>query len=264
MKTTLYYFSGTGNSLAAARQVADTLGDSDLVPIASLNQSGDIIAPFGRIGIICPIYDMGIPVIVRDFLTRLVVEQSTYCFALLTYGGMGAAALKMVNAGLLARNGRGLSAGFLLKMPGNFIPLYNPLSSEKQEATLRSAQDSIPGICSKIIANEENSVGIAPFTSLLQYLLYGGFSKGVHTVDEKFTVSDTCTSCGICVSVCPTRNITLTNDRPVWHHRCEMCCGCLNYCPVQAIDLHVMLGTKGRGRYHHPRISVSDLKSQQG
>ena len=36
MKTTIYYFSGTGNSLSAARKIAALLGDTDLTPIASL------------------------------------------------------------------------------------------------------------------------------------------------------------------------------------------------------------------------------------
>ena len=49
MKTTLYYFSGTGNSLKAARDIASKLGESVLIAIASFREStGDIMTPAGR------------------------------------------------------------------------------------------------------------------------------------------------------------------------------------------------------------------------
>ncbi|MFH0967430.1 MAG: EFR1 family ferrodoxin [Methanobacteriota archaeon] len=264
MKTTIYYFSGTGNSLVAARKIAGLLGDAELIPIATLRQSGTITALSGRIGIICPVYDMGIPVIVRDFLQNLVVDKSTYLFAILTLGGQGAAALKLINTCLREKNKRVLSAGFLVKMPGNFPPVGVPPTGKKRDTILASAEKELDRIGEHILKKKENSIGFTPFSSLLQSLLYGSFSKGVHSLDEKFTVSEACTSCGTCASVCPTGNITIIDGRPVWNHQCELCCGCLNFCPVEAINLHMMLGTKGRGRYHHPDITVSDLKGQQG
>lgn len=36
MKSTIYYFSGTGNSLIIARNLNKKLGDSELVPIAKV------------------------------------------------------------------------------------------------------------------------------------------------------------------------------------------------------------------------------------
>ena len=44
MKNTIYYFSGTGNSLYIAKHLADQLGESQLVPLAKANQQSDIIA----------------------------------------------------------------------------------------------------------------------------------------------------------------------------------------------------------------------------
>ena len=38
MKTIIYYFTGTGNSLAAARKIASIPGDCEQVPIASLQE----------------------------------------------------------------------------------------------------------------------------------------------------------------------------------------------------------------------------------
>lgn len=262
MKTTLYYFSGTGNSLVAARRIAGFLGDTDLVPIAAQSKTGVITAPPGRIGIICPVYDMGVPVIVREFVRRLIIDETAYVFAVLTYGGRGASALKMVSTGLRELNNRGLSAGFMIKMPGNFPPLAVPPSGKKRDDILAAADRELDRVAGSIKEHECRNPGLTPISSLLQMALYGSFAKGVHETDKKFSVSDACTSCGTCVSVCPTRNISLADGRPVWQHRCELCCGCLNFCPVQAIDLHLMFGTRGRGRYHHPEITVADMKRQ--
>lgn len=265
MNTTLYYFSGTGNSLSAARTIASLLWDTTLVSIPSVMKgNSDIISPSGRVGIICPVYDAGVPVLVRDFLKRFNVRNSSYVFGIVTFGGTGGSALKMIDRDLRENNGRGLDAGFLVKMPGNFPPLYVPPSGQKMTKILRDAEDTIKRITAIIREEKAQKIGIFAISSLMQIALYGGFSRGVHTVDEKFSVSDACTGCGTCVRVCPVQNITLENEKPVYHHHCEMCCGCLNFCPVQAIDLALLRGTKGRGRYHHPEITVSDMSKQQG
>lgn len=262
--TTLYYFSGTGNSLAAARRIASILGDADLVAITALTGQEKIEAPDGRVGIICPVYDMGIPVIVGEFLTRLSVSSSTYLFAILTYGGTGASALHLINARLREHTGRELDAGFLVPMPGNFPPLHVPPTGKKVEQILGSAEDTLHSIGEQIKQGASVRPGFSPLSSLLQWMIYDRFAKGVRCSDENFTVDASCTSCGICVSVCPVANITLAEGKPVWHHHCELCCGCLNFCPVQAIDFNILFGTKGRGRYHHPAISAADMRVQIG
>ena len=65
MKTIIYYFTGTGNSLAVAKMIAAVLGDCEIVPIASLQTTaGDITPAADRVGIINPVYLPGLPVIV--------------------------------------------------------------------------------------------------------------------------------------------------------------------------------------------------------
>lgn len=264
MNTTLYYFSGTGNSLSVARTIASILGDTALISIPSVMNGDDkIISPSGRVGIICPVYDAGIPVLVREFLNRFDVRNASYLFAIATFGGAGGSALKMIDADLRKRNGKGLDAGFLVKMPGNFAPLYTPPSGQKMTKILQNADEQIRRIAETIREEKHQRIGMFILSSLMQMVLYGGFSRSVHTVDEKFSVSDACTSCGACVKVCPVKNISFENERPVFHHHCELCCACLNYCPVQAIDLALLRGTKGRGRYHHPEVSVTDMNQGQ-
>jgi len=262
--TTIYYFSGTGNSLSVAKGIAEKLGETDLIPIPSLMQtSGEVAPPAGKVGIICPVYDSGIPVMVRDFLHRLRVSDSGYIFAVITMGGTGAAALKLIDQALRQKNENGLDAGFIVKMPGNFPPVSKIPSKEKITAILKRADPEIRRIAECVKNEERSRIGLYPVSSLIQSALYGGFAKGVHAMDERLSVSDACTACGICVSVCPAGNISIPDKKPVFHHTCELCCACLNFCPEQAIDLAFLWGTKGRGRYHHPDVRVSDMKQQK-
>ncbi len=265
MNTTIYYFTGTGNSLAVTRGIAEILGDTELVSIPSMMQTNeDTTAPAGRVGIVCPVYDAGIPVIVGDFLRHLRIKKTSYVFGIITPGGTGGSALKMIHSALLEKNKKGLDAGFIVKMPGNFPPVASPPTGDKLNTILKSAEEEITRI-GELIKNEKpQRIGLYPLSSLLNIAMYGSFAKSVHSSDERFSVSDSCTSCGTCVSVCPTGNITLEDGKPVYHHQCELCCACLNFCPVQAIDLAFLRGTKGRGRYHHPEVRISDMKEQQG
>jgi ferredoxin len=265
MKTIIYYFTGTGNSLAVAKKIAAALDDSELVPIASLRgTSGAIIPAADRVGIVCPVYDAGVPRIVAEFAGRLDLSRAGYNFAIVTMGGTGVSALHQLNGILGKRHGGTLDAAFAVKMPGNFPPVGRPPAGEKKDAILAAADNHLAIIAQAIDQGLAVPPGVSPFSSLLRCFLYPPFFKNVHGMDKDFTVSDACTSCGTCAKVCPVGNIAMEKERPVWQHRCELCCACLHFCPVEAIQLHVMRGTKGRGRYRHPGLKVEDMQAQRG
>jgi ferredoxin len=98
----------------------------------------------------------------------------------------------------------------------------------------------------------------------MRLIVYPPFAKNVHGLGASFSVENTCTGCGTCAKVCPVANIVMENDRPVWLQKCELCCSCLHFCPVEAIQLNMMQGTKGRGRYRHPDLTVEDMEAQRG
>ena len=265
MKTIIYYFTGTGNSLAAARKIAAVLGDGELVPIASLqNIPGEIIPAAERVGIVCPVYDAGVPRIVAEFAGRLNLSRAGYTFAIVTMGGTGVSALHQLNAIFMKAQGRKLTAAFAVMMPGNFPPVGRPPQGEKKDKILSAADEHLALIAEKIGQGIAVPPGFSPFSSVLRYFLYPPFFNNVHGMDKDLSVSDACTSCGTCVKVCPVENIMMAKDKPSWLHHCELCCACLHFCPVEAIQLNTMQGTKGRGRYRHPDLKVEDMKIQRG
>ena len=264
MKTIIYYFTGTGNSLAVAKKIAAAIGECELVPIPSFQKTnGDIVPQAERVGIVCPVYFSGVPLMVASFTGRLDPAAIKYVFAVVTNGGGGgSAALRQIDNILRKRQGWGLDAGFAVTMPGNYIMMYSAPSGKQQEEILSKADEEIAGITGPVIRCERRKLPSSFVLRVLYTLLYPWFTSHVHTDDKKFTVSDKCTSCGTCVAICPAKNIDLVDKKPVWQHHCELCCGCIHNCPVQAIQAGAK--TEKRLRYRHPSITVAELKGNLG
>jgi len=260
MKTIVYYFTGTGNSLAAARKIAASLGDCDLIPIASLAGTRDTITPAAeRVGIVCPVYFAGLPLMVASFAERLRPDAAAYVFAVVTYGGSGAApALGQLDGILREHAARGLDSGFSVRMPGNYILMYESPKGTRRAAMLAAADGEIARITGVVRECQRQKLPRSLVEQLVHALGYGWFRKHAHDKDRTFTVMDTCTACGTCVAVCPAGNITLVDEKPVFSHHCEVCCACIHACPVQAIQAGSKTG--GRERYRNPNVTLADLK----
>ena len=85
--------------------------------------------------------------------------------------------------------------------------------------------------------------------------------KNIEALDEMFTVSDKCTSCGLCERICLVKNIRLENGQPEWLHHCEHCVACISWCPVRAIEYGDR--TQSRRRYRNLRIQPDELMRQE-
>lgn len=263
MKTIIYYFTGTGNSLRVAKGLCEELGDCGIEAIASLQRSpGSPVVPAAqRVGIVCPVYFGGVPVIVVRFLERLDLAGATYVFAALTLGGHGTSALVQIDRILQEKHKRRLDAGFLVRMPGNYIRRYGAATGEKRAALVDEAEGRIKEIADAIRSGRTEPVYESIVSSLLLRFMYPRFLGRVAQADREMTADDSCTACGTCVEVCPVGNIALEKDRPVWRHACEQCMACIHLCPKEAIQIGKK--TKGRARYRHPALSIEDMKRQR-
>ena len=208
MKTIIYYFTGTGNSLAAAKSICTHLGDCDLVSIASLaGTSGEIHPGADRVGIVCPVYDFGLPSLVAEFVQRLGLSQTGYCFAVLTMGGMGVSALHQLDTLVFAHNNRHLDAAFVVRMVGNFVPLYDPAKGAKREKLLADAETRFTEIAGSIDKGLIVRPDIAFLSAFLKRFTYDGFIRQIHDADKKFIADGKCTACGTCAAVKRTKPV---------------------------------------------------------
>lgn len=256
-KNILFYFSGTGNSLKVARDLAKEMGDTDIVSIPkAINRDLNLSAE--RIGIIYPVYFFGMPIIVEEFVKKINPPPGAYIFAVVTGGGISAGTLGQ-NKKLLESKGLKLSAGFFIRMPGNYTPLYEPPSQEKQTRLFEKEIQKISRIAA--IVKERRTARIENNSFLVNLIFSDGLHKSVYpkirSLDKDFWADQNCNSCGVCVKVCPVKNIKLEDKKPVWLHRCEQCFACLHWCPTHAIQYGKK--TAGRKRYRNLEIKLDDL-----
>jgi len=258
MKTKLFYFSGTGNSLKVAKDIAAELGNTEVVSIPKvINQEIDLSDTDG-IGFIFPVYIWGLPVMVKKFVEKITIPKTVYVFSVSTHGGMPAATQLQMKK-ILKKKGTELAAGWSILMPGNYTPMYGAIAQEKQEKQFADEEKKIKDICTVIkkaerVKIEKNNIIINFIFSTLIYNLSAG---QIHKMSKDFWVNDKCKGCPICVKVCPANNIKMNEDKPKWDARCEQCLACLQWCPEEAIEFGKK--TVGRKRYRHPQVKVGDL-----
>lgn len=255
MKTTIYYYTGTGNSLWAARKLAAELKEARL---ASMRRALPEEADAEAVGLVFPVHIWGLPRRVKDFVNRLPAGKPTYYFALAVNAGQAAATLTQLKK-LMKKRGLTLSAGFGLVMPSNYIPWGGAAPVREQERQFAEADKKIKAVAGTILRGEAGPVEKGPLWQnlLLSGLCYNLTYSKVPKLDRNFWANDKCNSCAICTAICPSGNILLNAGKPVWHGHCEQCLACLQWCPLEAIQYGKK--TPGYARYHHPDIRLSDM-----
>jgi len=257
MKTTIYYFTGTGNSLKYARDLAGELGETELISIIEAVKL-ESLPMTDRIGIVFPVYIWGLPLIVNRFLKKLSKEnRDKYIFAIATNGGTVAGSLLLVEKRLHSM-GLKLSAGFSVVLPSNYISMHET-SIEEQQQLFEAADIKLKEIVTIIKANNSYPIERGSLSEQIWKtgLIHRITSPMIHKMDHSFWTDKNCNSCGLCSKVCPVQNIIMKNDVPKWRHKCEQCHACLNLCPKQALQFGKM--TVGKERYKNPFVTLKDL-----
>lgn len=257
MSTTIFCFTGTGNSLAIARTLAAGLNDAKVVLIPdALDQTEPLDADC--VGFVFPVYMWGPPLMVSTFAKTLKLQPDTYCFAVTNYGGMPGATLQILSKQLKQAD-ISLSAGFGVQMPGNYTPMYGAPPAAKQKPMFDTFEKQSADIIAAIRDRRTTRLACSnPLArALFSGLAYKLGSPRIPSMDSGFWLTDRCTGCGLCYRMCPADNIRIVEGKPTWQHTCEQCMACLQWCPEEAIQIGKK--TEKRKRYHHPDVSVQDL-----
>lgn len=251
-KNIIFYFTGTGNSLFVANQIAEKIGDCTLV---SMGEDYQLQYKYDTIGFVAPLYACGLPGRVSQFVKSLNLSQNkdTYLFSVITSGsGKPMTANGQLNK-ILQKQGVKLSYCNNVRMMGNYVCMYDmsPDVQSKVQAGKEKAEQVVTEIVKKSTTPAPKY--IAPM-NLANHIFVSSSRKKA----EKFNVSNDCIACGLCASICPVKNIKMVDGRPTFASHCEQCVACIQWCPKKAINYKNI--TQTRGRYHNPDVTVNQLK----
>lgn len=289
MRTTICFFSGTGNSYAIAKNIAGQLG-ADCVSIASVIKQPRISLSTDVLGIVFPVYNHGAPYIIKRFVNQMGSLKNKYVFGVCTYANGPCLTHEYLQNYIAEKEGT-LFGGFAVKMPYNYIaPILTvkgffqsftlrETPEEKQQEMFADAEKKILEICGYVKQRKSGTVEIASagiehlvnrlnLKETLQkavWLKVAGYRgktqlsyiESIQLMDSGFHSDENCIGCGTCERICPVDNIKLVCGKLVWQHTCEQCFACLQWCPQAAIQYGA--NTAGKKRYHHPDITAADM-----
>ena len=265
-KRIIFYFTGTGNCLYIARQLAGK--HAELLSIPQLMKQGRYEFEADEIGIVYPIYGHMPPYMVRQFIRKAKL-QAEYKFAVLTYGARKCDAVEIWDD-ISRKAGNVFDYINTIVMVDNWLPNF-----DMNEQIL--IDKHIPENLQEITADlAERKRWHEPVTEE-ERQMHRGFMQwtkldpevGFLMKSEKcFSVTDACIGCGACVSVCPRGNYELTSAGVKMSGDCEYCFACIQNCPQKAIQFRKSEngsfpnGTEvnPNARYRNEHISLMDIK----
>ena len=227
MTAEIYYFSGTGNSLVVARDIAQKTS-GQLISMQSVVDKESIEPSAEVVGIVFPVYyatnDCGIPLIVGRFVGKLQRISSKYIFAVCTCGDMPGTTIENLRKAIHSRGGE-LAAGFTMKMANK------TLQREKQQkmsvnqkkkleaigefvAARKKGKFETRGTLRKIVLSPLLFILIKPafsrrYRKLSNSSSHLPFPKLIPVADQSFQTNEKCNGCGTCSRVCPVNNIKI-------------------------------------------------------
>ncbi|MBD5204122.1 MAG: 4Fe-4S binding protein [Bacteroidales bacterium] len=256
----IIYFSGTGNSRYVAHEVGRHLSEK----VIGLRDKNETILSKNlkedksqRIILVFPVYAWGVPPNVIELIANLIPVLSQLSiwpsiYAVMTCGDETGMAPEILirNA---SRYGIVMTGIYSIIMPNNYVllPGFKVDAKNVEMAKLSGAPARIKEIADGILSNNIGVIDVTrgSWPRLKTRLVYPLFKRwGVFP--KKWKSDDKCIGCGKCEAVCPSRNIKLENNRPIWGEDCTSCVACFHICPVRAIDYGKL--TEGKSQYLCP------------
>jgi flavodoxin len=122
MESTIYYFTGTGNSLKISKDLGEKLKKSNIISIAKNIEKANELKPEGIVGFVFPIFFCGIPQIVNKFIKEINLSNASYKYIISVYGATAGNAGCIRQAKEIFKEKQlKLNSAFYIKSVDNFI-----------------------------------------------------------------------------------------------------------------------------------------------
>jgi NAD-dependent dihydropyrimidine dehydrogenase PreA subunit len=261
----IFYFSGTGNTKWAASKTAEALGDQ-LIDIAATLKHADGGSTFcyelkddEPIGFFFPVHGWRPPLIVKEFVSRLRLNQADrFCYVVCTAGDNVGEAVDILEKDLAAV-GITVHSAISLIMPESYVglPFMDVDKPEKEAKKKREADEKLSRFIEDIRQRRHGvrDILIGNWPRINSRLIGDVFIRWI-IKDTPFRVDpERCIGCGLCTRNCPVGDMAMDeNKHPVWLHngKCLSCFACYHHCPTRAIEYGGR--TKGKGQYYFEKV----------
>ena len=199
----IIYFSGTGNSLATARKIAEALNEQVIPMVEAVHQD---LSSEKRIGLIYPSYDFAPPPAVQRMLPMLSISPSAYVFVIITCGAQ--AGISSWYAKHVFRQ-KGIQVAYChkIRMPDCAGIAYkrNP---NKQTWKFKRYAARLENIIADVKA-QRSAYHFSGWALLGWASMYTKWGRKMINAFHPAVNTASCVGCGTCAKLCPVANITM-------------------------------------------------------
>ncbi|MDR1744270.1 MAG: EFR1 family ferrodoxin [Planctomycetota bacterium] len=258
-KIILAVFTGTGNTLAAAEQLARSLtAAGKSVRLLPMEKPESLAAGFDKdaaLGLAAPVACFATYPTVWRFIDTLPDGEGRGVFFFATMGGMGAGMQGPVGRAL-ARKGYRLIAAAAIAVCGNYGA--GAPTDDRRETVHAAMRNKIDAFAKRLLAGRGGwSRGwFNPLSTLFYWLgrkriSFRAFRRFFPaTVDKSL-----CTGCALCAGLCPEKAIVMKDGKAEIGDACQSCQRCVGFCQVGAV------GVSGKPVRQYRAVSLDALQS---
>jgi len=253
------YFSGTGNT----KHIAELFSQKMNAACFSIESAADFSAEIKQHDMIAfcyPIYGSRAPRIMREFvcghISGLAGKKIIIFVTQMMFSGDGARAF----TDLFEEGAIEVIYAEHFNMQQNIgntpiLNLFSEPTAKSKRKYLRRAEAKMDTVCGNIRNGIVKKRGFSIVSRLLGCIQGKPWLRLEKSLKSAVRIHEDCTVCGVCVQICPMKNLVSIDGRLRHLNNCTVCYRCVNRCPQKAVT--VFIHRKPRWQYTLQKETVT-------